>query len=79
MNLIVDIGNSSAKAAVFNGNEMVAHKRLTANMVDGIAMLTADYDIKACAFSSVGTPRPDVALHRLFATTLLPILSVQTD
>ena len=61
MNLIVDIGNSSAKAAVFNGNEMVAHKRLTANMVDGIAMLTADYDIKACAFSSVGTPRPDVA------------------
>lgn len=61
MNLIVDIGNSSAKAAVFNGNEMVTHKRLTANMVDGIAMLTADYDIKACAFSSVGTPRPDVA------------------
>ena len=61
MNLIVDIGNSSAKAAVFHNNEMVMRKRLNADIVDNIAMIAADYDIDACAFSSVGKPRPDVA------------------
>lgn len=61
MNLIVDIGNSSAKAAVFNGDDMVMRKRLNADLVDNIAMIAADYDIDACAFSSVGRPRPDVA------------------
>ena len=47
MNLIVDIGNSSAKAAVFNGDDMVMRKRLNADLVDNIAMIAADYDIDA--------------------------------
>lgn len=42
MNLIVDIGNSSAKAAVFHNNEMVMRKRLNADIVDNIAMIAAD-------------------------------------
>lgn len=61
MNLIVDIGNSSAKAAVFNGEEMITRRRLSADIIDSIAMIAADFDIDACAFSSVGKPRPDVA------------------
>lgn len=61
MNLIVDIGNSTAKAAVFRDGEMVLRKRLNANLEDGIAMIVEEFDIDACAYSSVGRPQPDLA------------------
>lgn len=60
MNLIVDIGNSTAKAAVFKDGEMVLRKRLNANLEDGIAMIIEEFDIDACAYSSVGKVRPEV-------------------
>lgn len=60
MNLIVDIGNSTAKAAVFKDGEMVLRKRLNANLEDGIAMIVEEFDIDACAYSSVGKVRPEV-------------------
>lgn len=60
MNLIVDIGNSTAKAAVFKDGEMVLRKRLNANLEDGIAMIVEEFDIDACAYSSVGKTRPEV-------------------
>lgn len=60
MNLIVDIGNSTAKAAVFKDGEMVLRKRLNANLEDGIAMIVEELDIDACAYSSVGKARPEV-------------------
>lgn len=61
MNLIVDIGNSSAKAAVFDGDNMVMRKRLGDDLANNIAMIADVYKIDACAFSSVGRPRPEVA------------------
>ena len=61
MNLIVDIGNSSAKAAVFDGDNMVMRKRLGDDLANNIAMIADEYKIDACAFSSVGRPRPEVA------------------
>ena len=72
MNLIVDIGNSSVKAAVFDGETMVQRKRLTHDVADNLAMLAEDYTIDACAFASVGTPMPDVAdvLRHLVPDTL---------
>jgi type III pantothenate kinase len=60
MNLIVDIGNSTAKAAVFKDGEMVLRKRLNANLEDGIAMIVEEFDIDACAYSSVGKARLEV-------------------
>lgn len=60
MNLIVDIGNSTAKAAVFKDGEMVLRKRLNANLEDGIAMIVEEFDIDACAYSSVGKVRPEL-------------------
>lgn len=60
MNLIVDIGNSTAKAAVFKDGEMVLRKRLNANLEDGIAMIVEEFDIDACAYSSVGKARPEL-------------------
>lgn len=60
MNLIVDIGNSSVKAAVFNGEQIVLRKYLEDNVTGSLAEIYADYEINACAYSSVGKPRPDI-------------------
>lgn len=60
MNLIVDIGNSTAKAAVFDGNHMVVRKRLGAAAADALAMLASDFPIDACACGSVGADMPAV-------------------
>lgn len=61
MNLIVDIGNSYAKAAVFDGSRMVEHLRFREELTGKIDALLADFPIEACAYASVGIPRPDVA------------------
>lgn len=84
MNLIVDIGNSTAKAAVFDGDRMVVRKRLGASLTDGLAMLAADFSIEAAACSCVGTDRPDVwamlrhiapeSLLKVTGTTPTPLL-----
>ncbi len=72
MNLIVDIGNSSAKVAVFNKNEMLMRKRLGADMINDLATIVGEYDVKACAFSSVGSPSDEAvsAIRRLVSNTL---------
>lgn len=59
MNIIIDIGNSSAKAAVFDGDDMLFRKHLDTNLVDSIAKITTEYPIDAGAFSSVGTTPTD--------------------
>lgn len=60
MNLIVDIGNSTSKAAVFDGVTMVTRRRLGSHLADDLAMLASAYPIKACAWASVGPPHPEV-------------------
>lgn len=72
MNLTVDIGNSSAKVAVFNGDSIVMRKRVGNGLTDSLAMIVADYDIEACAYSIVGKLQPEVenALQHLVPHTL---------
>lgn len=60
MNLIVDIGNSSVKAAVFEGEALIQRKRLTRDVADTLAMFAEDYSIDACAYASVGTTISEV-------------------
>lgn len=73
MNLIVDIGNSSVKVAVFQGENLVLRKRLAHALADGLAMIAEDFEIKACAFLSVGAPCPEVGdvLHHIVPSPLL--------
>lgn len=59
MNLIVDIGNSTVKAAIFDGKTMVIRRRFAENVTDAIATLTASFHIDACAWTSVGKPQPE--------------------
>jgi len=72
MNLIVDIGNSTVKAAIFDGKTMVTRRRLSENVTDAIATLTAGYHIEACAWTSVGKPQPETEafLNQLAERTL---------
>lgn len=72
MNLIVDIGNSSAKAAVFKDNGMLMRKRLGADLVSDLATIVNEYPIKACAISSVGNTSDDIicAIKRIIPNTL---------
>ena len=72
MNLIVDIGNSSVKAAVFNGEQIVLRKYLEDDISSCLAELSTDYEIGACAYSSVGKPRPELIgyLHQFSPFTL---------
>ena len=60
MNLIVDIGNSSVKAAVFNGEHIILRKYLENDVTRCLAEINTEYEIGACAYSSVGAPRPDI-------------------
>lgn len=60
MNLIVDIGNSTSKAAVFDGTTLVARRRLGVHLADDLAMLASAYSIRACAWASVGPAHPEV-------------------
>lgn len=72
MNLIVDIGNSSAKAAVFKDKEMLMRKRLGTDLINDIASIADEYDIKACALSSVGNTTDALvnAVQRIIPHTL---------
>ena len=68
MNLIVDIGNSSVKAAIFNGEQIVLRKYLENDVTSHLAELSTDFEIGACAYSSVGQPNRELIgyLHQLF-------------
>lgn len=60
MNLVVDIGNSTAKIAVFDGRRMVLRRRLVADLAEEIAALQKTLSFKAAACSVVGNPHADV-------------------
>lgn len=67
MKLLIDIGNTSAKLAIGDGDEIVHFERLSEPWSDAFARLMADYDIEKCVVSSVAAPDPglDAALDAL--------------
>ncbi len=54
MNLIVDIGNSTTKAALFDGGRMQRHTRFEGGLADALAALLDGHEAEACAYSVVG-------------------------
>lgn len=52
MNLVVDIGNTTVKAAVFAGKEMVDYKREDGQDVSILKKMVDKYDIDRCIISS---------------------------
>lgn len=72
MNLIVDIGNSSAKASLFDGTAMVVRKRLGDDIAAQLDDLTRDANLNACAYSVVGVANPAIIqkLNRIAPRTL---------
>ncbi|MBC8266012.1 MAG: type III pantothenate kinase [Flavobacteriales bacterium] len=53
MNLIIDIGNSSSKVAIFKGKEIVKYKTFDKITLPNILPFTNDFDISASIISSV--------------------------
>lgn len=74
MNLIVDIGNSTTKAALFDGGRMLRHMRFETGLADALRALLHGHTAEACAYSVVGheTEGLDDALHS-FAPRLLRV------
>ena len=72
MILTIDIGNTSAKVAVFQGNEIVFSERVTTDWHTEIGKLCATYDIHACAVSNVAGPNE--ALDRALKQLPFPVL-----
>lgn len=60
MNLTIDIGNTSAKAAVFDGETMVFAGRLDADFGKQLAEVASHYLPQMCAVSNVAGHREDV-------------------
>ena len=72
MILTIDIGNTSAKVAVFQDNEIVFSERVTTDWHTEIGKLCATYDIHACAVSNVAGPNE--ALDRALKQLPFPVL-----
>ena len=53
MILTIDIGNTSAKVAVFQGNEIVFSERVATDWHTEIGKLCSEFDLRACALSNV--------------------------
>ncbi len=74
MNLIVDIGNSTTKAAVFDGGRMLAHTRFETGLADALHALLEGRTAQACAYSIVGAEYNGLEdTLRLFAPRLLRV------
>lgn len=65
MNLIVDIGNSSVKAALFEGSKMVTRERLVEPFVESLLRFTRGVSISSCAYSAVGEVVPELKAELL--------------
>ena len=58
MNLVVDIGNSSVKAALFDGACLLSRQRLEGPFADVLVRYCAGHVIDACAYCIVGADKP---------------------
>lgn len=72
--LLIDIGNSRAKASIRRGEEWLASTSWTDNDAKAIGQLIAAYHPTACALSNVGRPRPE--LERALRQADVPVLRV---
>lgn len=72
MNLIVDIGNSSIKVALFEADQLRWNERVDYALVSELQRIASDFEIEACAWSSVGQrdTQIDETLHKLFPYVL---------
>ncbi|MCM1313003.1 MAG: type III pantothenate kinase [Bacteroides sp.] len=52
MNLAIDIGNTTVKVAVFDGQELVYYEKMEGHGLDGLEKLSDDYFIERCIVSS---------------------------
>lgn len=57
MNLIVDMGNSSAKYAVFDGEQMVCSGQFASPFGVDVRLLAEQFPLEACAYACVGSER----------------------
>lgn len=66
MNLTVDIGNSSAKAALFDHHTLLLRKQLETDWTKELLQLAEAYEVNACALAVVGHIPPHLteALRR---------------
>ncbi len=53
MNLIIDIGNNSAKLFLFSGEQIILHTRSTGNFMEQLAAWNSCYDIEKAIVSTV--------------------------
>ncbi len=60
MNLIIDIGNSSVKLAVFDGQKMIHRKRVMDDVINHVANLVDEFNVNACVLSVVGQSQPNI-------------------
>jgi type III pantothenate kinase len=61
MNLVVDIGNTKVKAAVFESNTLISFESFEeSNFESIIANFLQEYNIKACILSSVKNDQPEI-------------------
>ena len=74
MNLIIDIGNTVAKLAVFNGNELVEVIRGSNHSLDCLSMLFHKYPIDKGIIASVITLSNTI--HRQLAKLPFPIMEL---
>jgi type III pantothenate kinase len=72
MVLTIDIGNTSAKVAVFQDNEIIFSERVATDWHTEIGKLCATYDIKGCGVSNVAGPNE--ALDRALQLLPCPVL-----
>lgn len=52
-NLVIDIGNTNHKLAIFNQKEMVHYERITALNIERLTAIIEKYDVKSATISSV--------------------------
>lgn len=55
MKLLIDIGNTSAKLIVADGNDFLHFERRTGSWSESIGRLLKEYEISACVISTVAT------------------------
>lgn len=77
MQLAIDIGNSSAKLIVFDGNTIIERQKITTLQLDDLRRLFQQYDIRATIVSSVGKEYP-VVEHWLEDNTFFVALNHHT-
>ncbi len=71
MNLVIDIGNTSSKVAIFDGDELLKHQNCSLLTLQEILLFTKDYIISATIISSVKELNDEIESIRSHFNALL--------